>query len=99
MSSPTTVGLERTRWTAKRLLVLASLVAALAAGILAAFVLTSGAPDADTAPATSMIEQTRSAAGSCTGSQAVSGGIVEGLSATGACGAAGGSSVGGGLQP
>lgn len=99
MSTSTTVGLERTRWTAKRLLVVASLVAALAAGIFAAYVLTSSTPAADTAPASVTIEETRAGAGSCAGSHSVAGGIVEGQSVADACGAPGGTVRTGGIQP
>lgn len=98
MSAPTTVGVEHTG-TAKRMLAIASLVTALVAGIFAAYVLTTGTPAADTAPASTTIERTHSGAGSCTGAQVAGGGFVEGLSPANACGAPGGTAVSGGLQP
>lgn len=96
MSTPIAVGHEIPRSAARRLLIAVTLALVLGAGIVTAYVLTSSASPA---PAAVPVEETRAGAASCTDSHPIAGGTVEGLSAADTCGAAGGTTRSGGVQP
>lgn len=96
-TTPTTVGIPAQRWSVKHFTVLIALMLALVAGAFGVYSLTSS-PEATTAAGAAVVEQSRGGGDGCSASHAVSGGLVEGQSTSNACGAAGGSGIGGGVQ-
>lgn len=88
-TTSTPVGLPAQRWSVKQFAILIALVLALAAGVFAVYA-ARGSTAGTTAPASVQVDNSRAAGGGCGADLAVGGGLIEGQSASNACGAAGG---------
>lgn len=97
-TTPTTVGLPAERWSTRQYAIVIALLLALVAGVFGVYALTR-ADAVLTAPSPAVDVDGRAGGDGCSASLAVGGGLVEGQTASNACGGAGGAGTSGGIQP